>query len=98
MRRRAAVAPLGCGKVLYLSGSPYEQGRQLGAGAADLIRENLALTRTQRQEVVTGLDRTDYEAITRRNERWRASAATPARGSRRRTPRPLTVRRTGRCG
>jgi hypothetical protein len=25
--------------VLYLSGSPHEQGRQLGAGAAELIRE-----------------------------------------------------------
>ena len=70
MRRRADVAPLGRGKVLYLTGSPYEQGKQLGNGAADLIRENLALTRTQRQEVVTGRDRTDYDVITRRNEKW----------------------------
>ena len=70
MRRRADVALLGQGKVLRLKGSPYEQGRQLGAGAADLIRENLALTRTQRQEVDTGRDCTDYDAVTRRNEKW----------------------------
>ncbi len=70
MRRRAEVAPLGRGKVLYLSGSPYEQGKQLGRGAADLIRENLARTRTQRQEVQSGLDRTDYDAVTRQNEKW----------------------------
>lgn len=70
MRRRADVAPLGRGKVLYLTGSSYEQGKQLGRGAADLIRENLALSRTQRQEVGGGLDRTDYDAVTRRNEKW----------------------------
>jgi isopenicillin-N N-acyltransferase-like protein len=70
MLRRADVAPLGKGKVLYLTGSPYEQGRQLGRGAADLIRENLQRTRSQRQEVLSGLDRTDYDALTRRNEQW----------------------------
>ena len=70
MLRRADVAPLGRGKVLYLSGSPREQGRQLGRGAVDLIRENLLLARTQRQEVLSGADRTDYEAITRRNAQW----------------------------
>jgi len=70
MLRRADVAPLGRGKVLYLTGSPGEQGRQLGRGAAELIRENLLLARTQRQEVLSGLDRTDYEAITRRNAEW----------------------------
>jgi isopenicillin-N N-acyltransferase like protein len=67
---RADVAPLGQGKVLYLSGSPYEQGRQLGQGAAELIRENLQRTRIQRQEVLSGLDRTDYDAVTRKNEAW----------------------------
>jgi isopenicillin-N N-acyltransferase-like protein len=70
MLRRADVATLGQGKVLYLTGSPSEQGRQLGRGAAELIRENLLLARTQRQEVLSGIDRTDYEAVTRRNERW----------------------------
>jgi isopenicillin-N N-acyltransferase-like protein len=70
MLRRADVAPLGQGKVLYLSGSPCEQGRQLGQGAAELIRENLQRTRLQRQEVLSGLDRTDYDAVTRKNEAW----------------------------
>lgn len=70
MRRRAEVAPLGRGKVLRLTGSPYEQGRQLGFGAAELIRENLALTRMQRQAGGTGPDRSDSEAVTRRNEQW----------------------------
>jgi len=70
MLRRADVAPLGQGRVLHLSGSPYEQGRQLGQGAADLIRENLQRTRIQRQEVLSGLDRTDYDAVTRRNAAW----------------------------
>ena len=70
MLRRADVAPLGRGKVLHLTGSPREQGRQLGRGAAELIRENLLLARTQRQEVLNGIDRTDYEAITRRNAQW----------------------------
>ena len=70
MRRRADVASLGQGKALRLRGSPYEQGRQLGAGAAELIRENVALARTQRHEVATGRDRTDYDAVTRRNELW----------------------------
>jgi isopenicillin-N N-acyltransferase-like protein len=70
MRRCADVAPLGQGKVLYLTGNPYEQGRQLGRGAADLIRENLALTRMQRQEGAGNLRRSDDDAVTRRNEKW----------------------------
>ena len=74
MLRKVDVAPLGQGKVLHLDGSPYEQGRQLGQGAADLIRENLQRTRIQRQEVLSGLDRTDYDAVTRRNEAWVARA------------------------
>lgn len=32
MRRRADVATLGDSKTLYLTGSPYEQGKQLGQG------------------------------------------------------------------
>ena len=39
MLRKSDVATLGNGKVLYLRGTPYEQGRQLGVGAADLIAE-----------------------------------------------------------
>ncbi len=70
MRRHGEVSALGKGRVLYLKGSFYEQGKQLGRGAADLIRENLLLTRTQRQEVISGRDLTDYNAITRKNEQW----------------------------
>jgi len=41
MRRLADVATLGDSKALYLTGSPYEQGKQLGRGAAEQIRENM---------------------------------------------------------
>jgi isopenicillin-N N-acyltransferase-like protein len=70
MLRHGDVSRLGTGKVLYLKGTPYEQGRQLGKGAADLIRENLMRARTQRKEVTSGRDLTDYDAVTRRNEQW----------------------------
>ncbi len=70
MRRRADVATLGDGKVLYLSGSPYEQGKQLGQGAADLIRENVRDTSALRARIADDLDMAAYEAMTRRNEAW----------------------------
>lgn len=70
MRRRADVATLGDGKVLYLSGSPYEQGKQLGRGAADLIRENVREAHALRTRVSDGLDLATYDALTRRNEAW----------------------------
>ncbi|HEX2987152.1 MAG TPA: C45 family peptidase [Chloroflexota bacterium] len=70
MYRHADVSALGRGTVLYLKGSPYQQGKQLGRGAAELIHENLRLARNQRQEVASGLDQTDYNEVTRRNERW----------------------------
>jgi hypothetical protein len=70
MRRRAGVATLGDSKVLYLTGSPYEQGKQLGQGAADEIRENMWRAAEFRDQVAAGRDQADYHALTRTNERW----------------------------
>src|SRR4051812_18690744 len=70
MRRRADVATLGDSKTLYLTGSPYEQGKQLGWGAADEIRENMRRAAKFRDEVAAGRDQADYHALTRVNERW----------------------------
>jgi isopenicillin-N N-acyltransferase-like protein len=70
MRRRADVATLGDGKVLYLSGAPYEQGKQLGRGAAELIRENVRDAALLRARVADGLDMASYDMLTRRNEAW----------------------------
>src|SRR4051794_14781547 len=68
MRRRADVAALGDSKVLYLTGSPYEQGKQLGRGAADEIRENMRRAAKFRDEVAAGRDQADYHPLTRKNE------------------------------
>jgi len=76
LRRAADVAQLGLGKVLYLHGSAYEQGKQLGRGAADLIHENVRRASRLRDEIAAGRDQTDYAAVTRRNERF-ASRAFP---------------------
>ncbi|MGI8687846.1 MAG: C45 family autoproteolytic acyltransferase/hydrolase [Thermomicrobiales bacterium] len=70
MYRRDTVAPLGRGKVLYLTGTPYEQGMQLGQGAADLIHENVRRAARLRDEVAVGRDQADYHAITRQNAAW----------------------------
>src|SRR4051812_2907112 len=70
MRRRADVATLGDSKVLYLTGSPYEQGKQLGRGAADEIRENMRRAAEYRDQIAAGRDQADYHALTRKNERW----------------------------
>jgi isopenicillin-N N-acyltransferase-like protein len=72
MRRRSLVATSARGKVLYLSGTPYEQGKQLGQGAADLIHENLRRATRLRDEIAAGRDQADYHAITRANERFAA--------------------------
>jgi isopenicillin-N N-acyltransferase like protein len=70
MLRKSDVATLGNGSVLYLRGTPYEQGRQLGAGAADLIAENVERAQALVQRVATGFDVSSYRAMTRRNEAW----------------------------
>jgi isopenicillin-N N-acyltransferase-like protein len=70
MRRRADVALLGDSKVLYLSGTPYQQGKQLGQGAAEEIRENMRRAIEFRDRVAAGHDQADYHALTRKNERW----------------------------
>jgi isopenicillin-N N-acyltransferase like protein len=70
MRRRADVATLGDGKVLYLHGTPYQQGKQLGRGAANLIRENVREADALRSRVADGLDMATYDAMTRGNEAW----------------------------
>src|SRR6266536_1573221 len=70
MYRKADVAALGQGKVLYLKGTPYEQGKQLGRGAAELIHENIRRAIRYRDEVAAGRDQADYHAITRKNAAW----------------------------
>lgn len=70
MHRFADVSCSGEGKVLYLKGTPYAQGKQLGAGAADLIQENVRRATRLRDQVAAGRDQADYHAITRRNEAW----------------------------
>src|SRR2546423_13218029 len=70
MRKFANVGTLGRGKVLYLKGTPYEQGKQLGRGAADLIHENVRRASRLRDDVAAGRDQTDYHAVTRRNEKF----------------------------
>ncbi|HEV7663274.1 MAG TPA: C45 family peptidase [Chloroflexota bacterium] len=72
MRRKADVARLGNGAVLYLKGTPYEQGQQLGRGAADLIRDNIAAADglVQVAQLGSDLDLSAYQAMTRRNEAW----------------------------
>jgi isopenicillin-N N-acyltransferase-like protein len=70
MLRRANVATLGPGKVLYLHGTPYEQGKQLGQGAAELIEQNVRAAAALADEVAHGADLAAYWAMTRRNEAW----------------------------
>src|SRR5215216_6528293 len=70
MRRRTNVAPLGNGRALYVQGTPYAQGRQIGEGAAELIRENVHQARALVQRIASDLDLKAYEAMTRRNEAW----------------------------
>jgi isopenicillin-N N-acyltransferase-like protein len=70
MRRRSNVAPSARGKVLYLSGTPYEQGKQLGRGAPELVRENVRRASRLRDQTAAGRDQADYHAITRANERF----------------------------
>ncbi len=70
MLRKADVGKLGEGKVVYLKGTPYAQGKQLGIGAADLIHENVARAARLRDQVAAGRDQADYHAITRKNEAW----------------------------
>ena len=70
MLRRAEVAPLGNGKVLYLRGTPYQQGKQLGEGAAELIQENIRRASQLRHRIAPDLDLRAYRAMTRRNEKW----------------------------
>src|SRR5438067_7709190 len=70
MRRRTDVAPLGNGRALYVHGTPYEQGRQLGQGATDLIRENVQQANALVKRIASDLDLSAYQAMTRRNETW----------------------------
>ena len=70
MLRRADVAQLGSGRVLYLRGTPYEQGKQLGQGAAELIQENIRRASQLRHRIAPDLDLRAYRAMTRRNEQW----------------------------
>jgi isopenicillin-N N-acyltransferase-like protein len=73
MLKHADVSRLGAGRVVYVHGSPYKQGRQLGRAAADLIRENVDRAAELCQLIGGGFDMAAYTAMTRRNERWVAS-------------------------
>ncbi|MBV9174293.1 MAG: hypothetical protein JOZ81_29880 [Chloroflexi bacterium] len=55
---------------LHVHGTAYEQGRQLGAAAADLIRENVRQASALLPNVESGFDPGAYTAMTRRNEAW----------------------------
>jgi isopenicillin-N N-acyltransferase like protein len=70
MLRKADVARSGEGKVVYMKGTPYEQGKQLGAGAAELIQENVRVATKFRDAVAAGRDQANYNLITRTNEAW----------------------------
>jgi isopenicillin-N N-acyltransferase-like protein len=65
-----STARLGDGRVVYLRGTPYEQGRQLGKAAGDLIRENIVAATTLCDQIAAGLNRSAYRAMTLRNEAW----------------------------
>ena len=66
MLKRAKVSTLGNGRVVYVHGTHYEQGRQLGAAAADLTAENVRAASVLMPDV----DLAAYAAMTRRNEAW----------------------------
>jgi isopenicillin-N N-acyltransferase-like protein len=70
MLKRANVSKLGAGRVVYVHGTPYEQGRQLGEAAADLIRDNVDRAAQLCRLIGGGFDMQAYSAMTRRNERW----------------------------
>ena len=56
---------------LHLHRTPYQQGLQLGAAAAELIRDNV---RRAGAHVPSGLNLRGYTAMTPRNEAWVARA------------------------
>jgi isopenicillin-N N-acyltransferase like protein len=70
MLKRTRVATLGAGRVVYVEGSVHEQGRQLGAAAADLIAENVRAASALLPNVGSGFDLAAYRGMTRRNEAW----------------------------
>jgi isopenicillin-N N-acyltransferase like protein len=70
MLRNGDISNLGPGKVLYLRGTPYEQGVQLGRGAAHLIAANVRAARQLSERVAGGIDLAAYESMTRRNAAW----------------------------
>lgn len=70
MLRKADVATLGTGKVLYLRGTPYQQGKQLGAGAGDLVEQNIRDQSAIRERVTGGIGLLAYQAMTLRAEKW----------------------------
>jgi isopenicillin-N N-acyltransferase-like protein len=70
MLKRTSVATLGTGRVVYVEGSVYEQGRQIGAAAADLIAENVRAASALLPDIGSGFDLAAYKALTRRNEGW----------------------------
>ena len=55
---------------LRLRGTPYEQGRQLGEAAAELIRDNVQRAAALMPRVASDFDLSAYIAMTRRNEAW----------------------------
>lgn len=70
MLKAPGAARLGDGRVVYLQGTPYEQGRQLGKAVGDLVRENITAATALCDEIAAGLNRAAYRAMTLRNESW----------------------------
>ena len=70
MLQAPGAARLGDGRVVYLHGTPHEQGRQLGEAAGDLIRENIAEATRLCDQIAADLNRSAYRAMTLRNEAW----------------------------
>lgn len=58
-------------QVVVLSGTPQEQGHQLGEATAGLIRENVEMGRVEREAVlVAGISAADYDRALRLNEEF----------------------------
>src|SRR5690349_15877324 len=70
MLNHTRVATLGTGRVVYVQGSVYGQGRHLGAAARDLVGESVRAASALVPDVGSGFDLAAYTAMTRRNETW----------------------------
>ncbi|GAC1317717.1 MAG: acyl-CoA--6-aminopenicillanic acid acyl-transferase [Chloroflexota bacterium] len=70
MLKNAQTGTLGTGRVVYVRGTAYQHGRQIGEAAGDLIQENVDRATELCRTVGSGFDLDAYNSMTRRNERW----------------------------